>query len=182
MQKKKRRKQKENIKNKKNWNSNKHDEWNKKYIYNNELDWSFFRSERALPGSKYPSVHIIELACMIQVFRLICFWAKTKWTYVQREKRNLFSTGETPFCWISCKWERVQLVPLRYNYFFFPFSSADYWYFSTDPSPRLFDWQAVHMDSPPPVRWSTGRKELIGEGLLILPASVPLGVPHRLLE
>lgn len=59
---------------------------------------AFFRSERALPGGKYPSVHIIELACMIQVFRLICFWAKTKWTYVQREKRNLFSTGETPFC------------------------------------------------------------------------------------
>lgn len=73
------------------------------YIYNNELDLSFFRSERALPGSKYPSVHIIELACMIQVFRLICFWAKTKWTYVQREKRNLFSTGETPLCCISCK-------------------------------------------------------------------------------
>lgn len=53
--------------------------------------------ERALPGSKYPSVHIIELACMIQVFWLICFWAKTKWTYVQKEKRNLYSTGgDTP--------------------------------------------------------------------------------------
>lgn len=67
------------------------------YIIMSSIE-AFFLSERALPGSKYPSVHIIELACMIQVFRLICFWAKTKWTYVQREKRNLFSTGETPFC------------------------------------------------------------------------------------
>lgn len=65
------------------------------YIIMSSIE-AFFRSERALPGSKYPSVHIIELACMIQVFRLICFWAKTKWTYVQREKRNLFSTGGNP--------------------------------------------------------------------------------------
>ena len=119
--KKKKRKKKENVKNKKNWNSNKHNKWNKKYIYNNELNWSFFRSERALPGSKYPSVHIIELACMIQVFRLICFWAKTKWTYVQREKRNLYSTGKTPLCWISCEKESYECLCVFFllHYFFF---------------------------------------------------------------
>lgn len=36
-----------------------------------------------------------------------------------REKGNLFSTGETPFCFISCKWERVRLVPLRLELLFF---------------------------------------------------------------
>lgn len=118
--------------------------------------WSFFRSERALPGSKYPSVHIIELACMIQVFRLICFWAKTKWTYVQREKRNLFSTGQTPFCWISCKWERVQLVPLRLELLFFLIFFCWlliilYWPFP--PAcliSRRFTWSPLPLSGDPP--------------------------------
>lgn len=55
---------------------------------------------------------------MIQVFRLICFWAKTKWTYVQRNV-TCFPQGETPICWIYCKWERVQLVPLCFFKLFF---------------------------------------------------------------
>lgn len=39
-----------------------------------------------------------------------------------------------------------------------------------------------HMDSPPPPRWSTERKALMGDGLLMPRGSLLLGGPHRLVE
>ncbi len=150
---------------------------------------------RALPGSVNTSFHIIELACIIQVFKLICFGLKQS-GHMCRKKRNLFPQGDpvlffflfvseeslTSAIWfffiyniyghmIMINYFHIEVTGLYVFLFFFVFLVF-----------LVRRWKMHYMDSPPPVRWSTGRKELMEEGLLILPPSPPLGLPHRLVE
>lgn len=116
-----------------------------------EHDGCTGRSARgALLGSVDRCLHIIISACMIQVFKLICFGENK----VENVQRRAVPTGG-PGCRRRARLCAPALRVLR---------------------SRRESTSTRHMDSPPPPRWSTERKALMGEGSLLL------GGPHRLAE